>query len=256
MKSAIQLWLQKIFGYERYLYFFGIFSVWRYRLNWKKEEFGFFIDMISKVEGKLLLDIGGNIGVTATILAKAFPEKKIYSFEPVIASFKTSVDILSLFSVKNAFPHKAAVGDESGKVEIITPIIDGVVKQGLSYIKHKVDCKAHLNKGAFISEDIVMVRLDDFVPSLTSTEKVAGIKIDVENSELFVFKGGATVLAEHRPIIFAEMWENERKMECFNLMESYGYAVKVFFAGKLAAPSVVRALNYFFIPNELVDKFI
>lgn len=67
-KNTIKLWLQRIFGYDNYLFYFSIYTIGRLRNNRHEREFVHFMDMIPN-EG-VVLDIGANIGVMTVSLAK------------------------------------------------------------------------------------------------------------------------------------------------------------------------------------------
>ena len=42
----------------------------------------------SKINPKVIFDIGGNIGITSIYLASLFPDAKIYTFEPLSENFE------------------------------------------------------------------------------------------------------------------------------------------------------------------------
>ena len=41
-----------------------------------------------KIQPKVILDIGGNVGITSVYLASIFPNATIYTFEPLLENFK------------------------------------------------------------------------------------------------------------------------------------------------------------------------
>ncbi|TXT33227.1 MAG: FkbM family methyltransferase, partial [Chitinophagaceae bacterium] len=218
MKAAIQFVLQKLMGYKMYLFVFAIFSVYRFRLTKYDKEFAFFLRLIPQFNGNIVLDIGANIGVTSTLIGASFPQYSVWAFEPVQLNMDTLEKVNHYFEIKNVRMIQKAVGEKSGEIEIHTPIQKGVKKQGLSYIiengSQKIDSQ--------IKELAKMVSLDTLIEQF-SKEKVAAIKMDVENYELFVLQGGTQFIQRHRPLIFAELWENVRKLPCIELMEGLGY---------------------------------
>ena len=68
------------------------------------------------LEADVILDIGGNIGVTTIYLADRFPTAKIYTFEPVAQNFALSVKNVEHLSNIEAFP--VSLGSEQGMFEI------------------------------------------------------------------------------------------------------------------------------------------
>ncbi len=51
--------------------------------------------------------------------------------------------------------------------------------------------------------------------------------MDVENFEYFVLEGGKELLKKHNPIIYTELWENENREKCFQLIKELDYEIKV-----------------------------
>ncbi len=245
MKSFVQYYLQKILGYENYLFCFSLFSFYRLRLFNKDNDFLFFLKLINKTNGSIIIDVGANIGITTSILAKQYPNHTINSYEPIKANFNTIIKVLKHFNVNNVNLMRSAIGEYEGEVELITPIEDGVKKQGLC---HVID--AALVESTLITEQAPLIPLDNLLAEL-STNKVAAIKIDVENYEIFVLRGAKELLLQHRPIVFAELWDNERKNECILLMETLGYETKVHVNKELVSYQGKISIDYFFIPFEL-----
>ncbi len=162
------------------------------------------------------------------------------------ANFKTILKVLKRFSITNVKTKNIAIGEHEGIVELITPIENGAKKHGLSYVFEADETKLNLNfeKGSVIA-------LDSLLPEIGSN-KVAAIKIDVENYEIYVLKGAKKMLLQHKPIVFAELWDNERKNDCILLMESLGYETKVHIDGELVPHNGKKSIDYFFIPLELI----
>ena len=57
-------------------------------------------------------------------------------------------------------------------------------------------------------------RLDTLLPNT----KIQGIKMDVENFEYFVLKGGLKIIQRDQPIIYTELWDNENRTQCFDIL--------------------------------------
>jgi len=246
MKSKVQFLLQRILGYDNYLFCFSIFSIYRMRFFKKDKDFLFFLNMINKTSGSVIIDVGANIGVTTTTLAKYYPNRIIYSYEPISANFNTIIKVLKNFNIKSVNPRKIAIGESEGVVELTTPIENGAKKHGLSRVIGTDESNSNL-----IIEQASLMPLDNLLPILGSN-KVAAIKLDVENYEIYVLKGAKKLLLQHRPIVFAELWDNERKNDCILLMESLGYETKVHVDNELVPYKGKMSIDYFFIPLELL----
>lgn len=68
--------------------------------------------------------------------------------------------------------------------------------------------------------------------------RVDAIKLDTDGYERFVLRGARELLVRDRPIVYAEIWAEENRAECFEVLKESGY--------DLAASSGVRFL---FTPN-------
>jgi len=88
----------------------------------------------------------------------------------------------------------------------------------------------------------------DTIPVLQQIKKISAVKIDVENFEYYVLKGGETLLRKHKPVIFCELWKDERRELCLALIKKIGYKPKVFEKGRLVDFNGQEALNFFFLP--------
>lgn len=246
VKASIQFLLQKLMGYRFYLFAFAIFSVFRFRLTKYDKEFAYFLKIIPQFKGHILLDIGANIGVTSSLICKRYPHYKVWAFEPVHLNIETLQKLIRFFKLMNIEAVHVAVGEIAGEAYMITPIQKGVKKQGLSHI---VESNLH-GENSLIGEIVKVISLDDFAVHFGNIG-VAAIKIDVENYELFVLKGGVQLMRKYKPLVFAELWEDQRKEQCIQLMELLGYSTKVLHQGKLIDFKGNTALNYFFIPHEV-----
>jgi hypothetical protein len=79
---------------------------------------------------------------------------------------------------------------------------------------------------------------------------VRAIKIDAENFEYFVFRGGEELLRQHKPMIYCELWDNEHRMRCFDfLCQEIGYKIQVLVDGQLVDfdPAQHDNQNFFFV---------
>ncbi len=247
MKSRIQFLLQRILGYNNYLFYFSIFSIYRIKFIKRDKDFLYFLKLINTINGSVIIDVGANIGVTTTILAKYYPNHTIFSYEPIKANFTIIGKVLKLFNITNVKPRNIAIGEDESIVELITPIENGAKKHGLSYVVESDKINSNI-----IAEAVSVKPLDSLLP-LLGANKVAAIKIDVENYEIFVLKGAKKVLLQHRPIVFAELWDNERKNDCILLMKSLGYEAKVLVDNELVPHQGKLSTDYFFIPFEIIN---
>jgi len=245
MKNSIKVILQKLLGFENYLFLFAVYIISSLRWNKKEGDFIFFRDMIPD-EG-MILDIGANIGVMAVHLARAHKKAMICAFEPIPYNIKTLKRIVRKYKINNISVVESALGDKTGTIEMVMPVHKSARLQGLSHVLHQSITEN--NEGERFSPPITT--LDNFFKENPSDKPITAIKIDVENFEYFVFKGATETLKKHRPIIYCELWENKNREDCFSLFTELGYDIQVLQGNKLYNfdPSLHKTQNFFFIPK-------
>jgi FkbM family methyltransferase len=239
-KIPFKFILQKILGFENYLFAFSIFSISRLRLHLTDKAFIHFLQMLP--ENGNILDLGSNIGITAVPLAKRVSGGKIFCFEPIPMNVKTLRRITAHYHLANIEIFETALGEERGELTMVMPVIHHVRFQGFSHVVQKESDK---EKGDLFT--VPVERLDD-VRELQFIPKIDAIKIDVENFEYYVFKGATEIIKRHKPILFCELWENEKRSLTINFLKNkFGYQVKVFEKNKLVEFTGQRASNFFFV---------
>ena len=144
-------------------------------------------DNLSKYVSKnsICVDVGANIGYWTLMLSKL--GKKVYSFEPDDYNFAILEMNCLMNKIHNVILHQKAVGEENHRVKLY----HSNVCSGMHRIYQSKWCENE-------STSVPMVRLDDEID-----DKIDFMKIDVEGSELGVFKGAIKSLG-HKPIIFME----------------------------------------------------
>ncbi len=245
MKQTIKFVLQKLLGFENYLFVFSVFTIFTLKYNKKERDFLFFLSLIPN-EGSLL-DVGANIGVMSYHFSKKCPSAKIISFEPVPVNAKILRKVVSFFKLKNVDVKEMALGNMCGTTEIVMPVINSVQMQGLSYIPlaqvddmppgHTFVCKID--------------SLDHLAESFTSEFPLKALKIDVENMEWQVLEGAKEVIKQYKPIIYLELWDNQNRTDCLTLLSEFGYEVYTVIKKTLVKFDIEKhsTQNFIFIPN-------
>ena len=242
MKKFVQSILQKLLGFRRYLVLFAWFKIKTLRRDKKEGDFFFFLDLLP--ENATALDIGANIGIMTVHLARKCPQGHIHAIEPIPENFRTLEAINRRFRLSNVSLHNFALGVEPGELEMVMPHVENVKMQGLSHAVH--ESITEFNEGQRYT--VPMHTLDEL---RTQFGKVHGIKIDVENFEYFVFKGGENMLKEDRPVVYCELWDNENRDKCFQLFRDLGFSIQVLHQGSLEDydPGKHPNQNFFFVPK-------
>lgn len=232
--------LQKLLGYQRYLYVFAKFKILTLQFDRKEKDFLRFIELIPKKEG-IILDIGANIGIMTYHLSKRFSLNYIHAIEPVPSNVKILKKIIKQKQLKNVSVHALALGTENSTAKMILPFENNVYFQGLCHVKH--ESITEMNEGKEF--EVEMKTLDDLFPN----KKIIAIKIDVENFEYFVLKGGENLLKTHQPLIYAELWDNENRQKCIDLLSALNYQSFVIDKRELVSynSSLHKKQNFIFI---------
>lgn len=241
MKALVQRILQRLFGYDTYLWFFTLYKLKTLRSDKNENDFFHFLSMLKN--DSTALDIGANLGLMSYYLAKE--TKETIAFEPMPNNYKVIEKVKQKYKLSNLTLLTNALGNENKKIQLVLPIVDGVKKQGLS---HVVDEKMkEFNDGSLFETDCK--KLDD-VKEIEG-KQIDAIKIDVENFEYEVFVGAEQLLTRCKPIIYCELWDNQNRTDCFEYLGSLGYTTMVLQNGKLEAiqsnPSHIQ--NFFFLPS-------
>ena len=209
-----KFFLQRLFSYEIYLFVFAIYKIKTLKKDSKEKDFFFFLNLIPPGNGTVL-DIGANLGIMTYYLSKNFLNDKVYAIEPVPSNLHVLEKIKNKYRLNNVTIFNLALGEEKKTVTMVLPNNKGTKMQGLSHIKH--ESMELWNDGEEF--EVEMNSLDH----LFEHEKIKAIKIDVENFEFFVLKGGQQVLENNRPIIYMELWDNANRVNCMNYLEAMNY---------------------------------
>lgn len=242
IKDIIRTICQKLIGYNNYLFLFSLFTIRRIKSGRHETEFIFFMGMIPS-EGTIL-DIGANIGIMTVSLARRFPYATVFAFEPIPNNITALEKVVNHFELKNVQLFKTALGEESGEIRMILPVVNNARMQGLS---HVIEDASGDEKG--IRFTVPVQRLDD-MDALQKQEKITAIKIDVENFEYPVLKGGEMLLRKHMPLIYCELWDNEKRKLCMDYLAGLGYAICIFNGKDLVPFTGQPVINFFFVPPK------
>lgn len=241
MKNQTKLILQKMMGYRNYLYVFARYKIKTLHRDRKEKDFFVFIDAIQG-EGDIL-DIGANIGIMTYHLAKKFPRKKVLAVEPMPSNFIVLKKICEKFKLSNVELIPLAVGETRKEMDMVLPVDRKVRMQGLAHVVH--DSIKEWNQG-----EIVTVSCDT-IDHIAATTKVSGIKMDIENFEYYALKGATKILVRDKPVVYLELWDNENRSNCFNLLEELGFKAWVNENGSLVLynSAIHKKQNFIFKVN-------
>ncbi len=242
MKNTLKYILQKILGFQTYLFVFSVFKIQTLYSDPKEKDFFQFLSLLKDGEGAVL-DIGANIGIMTVHLAQKLPNSTIHAFEPMPSNYSVLKKIVNRFKLKKVQIHEIALGEAPGVVKMILPENGKTKMQGLSHVKH--DSITEWNEGEEF--DVPLDTLDNLIKN----EKIQGIKIDVENFEYYALNGGKRILEENHPVIYAELWDNQNRENCMKLLSDLSYTPYVVAENKLTVfnKELHKNQNFIFISN-------
>jgi FkbM family methyltransferase len=242
VERQIQSLLQRLLGFDRYLRWFSRFKIRVLRWDRNERDVLHFIEQMP-VDG-VVLDIGANVGIMTVPIARRVREGHVHAFEPIPDNFAALSANVAHFHLDNVSLHQMALGEDQGELEMVMPEEQSVRMQGLS---HAVDVGPD-GAVAGVRYTVPKERLDDFAG--LQGVPVAGIKIDVENFEQFVFRGARRLIEENQPLVYTELGHSENRTACFGFFEDLGYTVGVLESGQVVPfdPRRHDKHNFFMCP--------
>lgn len=242
MERFVQRMLQRVLGFETYLFWFARLRIATMSRQRRFRDLFHFLDMLGPTDA--VLDIGANVGIMTVLIARRVPGGHVEAYEPIGENYRALTRVVGHFGLSNVTLHHLALGDADGELEMIMPEESHVRMQGLSHVATSDDEPG-------IRYSVPVKRLDDL--DVLPGRRIAAIKIDVENFELFVFRGGRELIAANRPLVYTELWDNERTTECLEMFRAMDYSVQVYDteSGSLREVPEGRqdAGDYFLVPR-------
>jgi FkbM family methyltransferase len=180
-------------------------------------------DLIKEITDPTIFDVGANIGTFTTWLARAFPQGKIYSFEPQHAVFQQLAGNVAINNLYNVYTYNMGLGSVNEYVTFNEPDYFSNCDFGTFTLKDQ----RHVPRTS--NAVVIEVRtLDSFV-ELHQIARVDLLKIDVEGMDVEVLAGARQTIKLFRPKIFIEHSDNEVsvKDEITAFLDPYGYKFEV-----------------------------
>jgi FkbM family methyltransferase len=154
----------------------------------------------AELNGRIIFDVGANIGTYTKATLSICPAAKIFAFEPHPVTFQRLCQNVGA----DATVLNVALGDQCG----VTTLYD--------FADQPFSTAASLNQGVVslpergVVEHRVEVTTVDEVCKLRQIDHIALLKLDTEGTELKVLRGATRMLAENRigMIQFEFMWAN------------------------------------------------
>ena len=174
--------------------------------------------------GKVVYDIGANIGVTTLFFARWVGESGlVVAFEPVPPTAKRLRENVRINHLTNVRIYEVALGDSEGQAEISYT----EEASGIATLRRDI-AQGYRRTYRLQSFQIPVMPLD----TLVSRERLPlphFIKLDVEGFEWRVLQGAQSVFQQTRPALFMELHGASREeraqtwLQIYRFLEQHGY---------------------------------
>lgn len=147
--------------------------------------------------GRVLADVGANIGVTSLTIGAAAPyHAELLCFEPDARSIPLLRDNLAA----NDFPQARILDYALAERDGVARLRCGTRNAATSAL---AEAHSRIQSAGAVFKEVPVRRLDSVLLEL-GIERLDFLKIDVEGGETPVILGASETIARHRPIIFTE----------------------------------------------------
>ena len=142
-----------------------------------------------------VVDVGANVGATAILLHRAFPDARILAIEPMSINYDCLLHNIKDFPL--IAPLKIAAFDKRAEIRLSMPT--SVQRPDIGRRFGNAGLFSIYGEDMEHSEKALADKLDDIVD-----DRVDFLKIDVEGAEALVLAGANRIVAEDRPFIMIE----------------------------------------------------
>lgn len=178
---------------------------------------------IKNKENPIIFDVGSNIGTFTSWMSRAFPNGKIYSFEPQRLIFQMICGNMAINNLDNVYIFNSALGNKNKTIEFEEPDYFQNVDYGTFSLKKEV-----LEKKSKYKNIVDIMTLDFFVEKY-KIDNIDFIKIDAEGMDLEVLLGAEKTIKKLMPGILIEHSNNEISIldDLMEELSKYNYNFEV-----------------------------
>ena len=224
--------LVKLFGLKGYLKIVSKIYIKFIRLGFFTEKYAelHFTKEIVKSDS-VVIDIGSNLGYYATLIGKKVRnEGKLIGVEPIPLFAEVWRSNMSTIISPNIVLEQCALGSEpQEEVKMSIPIVDGVVRHGLT----KIDSAENTLES--MKSYSVPMRVGDEVVQSNNLQKIDYIKCDVEGYEQYVIPSLKESIEKFKPLFQIELGGKENREKVVDFLTNLGYEIFILKNGKLTS---------------------
>ena len=183
-------------------------SLFKLFLPHEKDYYGIKL-LINNKKNDSIVDVGGNLGISAMGFRKLGFINKIYLFEPNKYLFKNFIKKKLVKNYKNIHAFNFALGEKNEIKNFYYPYYKNSCLHyfcsfNKNYIKNSLRITFKKKKFKIINKPISIVKFDE----MNINYKIKLIKIDVEGYDFEVLKGMKKNIKKNKPIILVEFNKN------------------------------------------------
>ena len=203
------------------------YRAWRYRLATERDEIAFVRSHLSP--GDVALDIGAHKGAFTYWMARQVgPRGHIFAFEPQTILANRLDQLIRGRNWSHVAVENLALSSQVGVATLSVP--GGKPSPGATLEPR--------NASICDQASVPVSTLDSYF-SDRQIPSIKLLKCDVEGHELEVFRGGARLLQQHKPLLLFECETRHRQDGCldevFQFLTDLGYRGEFFRKGKLTS---------------------
>lgn len=215
-----------------------------------------YINDLKFFKNKIILDIGGNDGISIKTIRK-FTKNKIISFEPnqknylKILNLKKKINKIQVYNtaLSNKRLEKKSIYEAYFKTYHLSPFDSLSKKNVLKHLKQSLFIK-NIEKKITIKKSIIKTKkLDEFKVS------PCFVKIDIQGHEYECVLGSLQTIKKNKPILMIE-YDKRIIRQIYKILKKLNYK-KFFFISKnkiLYEHSNEKVFNILFIHKNLINK--
>lgn len=164
-------------------------------------------------DASTIVDVGAYTGWFSLGAQSVNKNATIHSFEPVPHIFSRMVTNFKLNGLETSSP-LVAISDEDAVRDLST-------KRNTAYLSTASSLEFQQLRQNFVAIPTITRKLD----TLLKHEKVDLLKVDVEGAEIRCLRGAEATLRRSHPVIFLEMWQNN-KGKISEFLTNLGYELQ------------------------------
>lgn len=158
---------------------------------------------IKNKENPIIFDVGANIGTFTSWMSKAFPNGKVYSFEPQRLIFQMICGNMAINNLDNVYIFNIALGNENKTIEFDEPDYFQNIDYGTFSLKKEI-----IEKKSKYKNIVDLLKLDFFIEKY-KINSIDFIKIDAEGMDLEVIQGATESIKKFMPCVLVEHSDNQ-----------------------------------------------